>query len=201
MLFDVSIFKELNQLDMDQVSSWPPKVKIVITTIVIILSAGLGWHLFISPKLQILDLAVQAEERLKGQFQAKYRVSVNLPAHETQLKKMEQYFTSILKSLPTSNETPGLLDDITSIGTSAGLSFKLLQWQPEIKKGFYLELPIKIEVVGKYHDFGQFVTKIARLPRIVTLHDFILSNETEGLVLQMQAKTYRTLNKAEATTI
>ena len=87
MLFDVSIFKELNQLDMDQVSSWPPKVKIVITTIVIILSAGLGWHLFISPKLQILDLAVQAEERLKGQFQAKYRVSVNLPAHETQLKK------------------------------------------------------------------------------------------------------------------
>ena len=103
----------------------------------------------------------------------------------------------MLKSLPTSNETPGLLDDISYVGTTSGLTFRLLQWQPEIEKEFYTELPIQFEVTSQYHDFGQFVTKIATLPRIVTLHDFALTNETEGLRLQMQARTYRTASEKE----
>ena len=85
----------------------------------------------------------------------------------------------MLKSLPTSNETPGLLDDITYVGTSAGLTFRLLNWQQEIPKEFYTELPIEVEVKGSYHEFGSFVSSIAGLPRIVTLHDFELISEED----------------------
>ena len=98
----------------------------------------------------------------------------------------------MLKSLPTSNETPGLLDDITFVGTSAGLTFRLLNWQKEVPKEFYTELPIQIEVTGSYHDFGQFVSDIAALPRIVTVHDFAVSQELSTLKLTLGAKTYRT---------
>jgi type IV pilus assembly protein PilO len=98
----------------------------------------------------------------------------------------------MLKSLPTSNETPGLLDDITLVGTSAGLTFKLLNWQREIPKEFYAELPIEMEVTGGYHDFGQFASEIAGLPRIVTVHDFEVTQEANTLKLKVQAKTYRT---------
>ena len=106
----------------------------------------------------------------------------------------EDIFANQLKSLPNSHETPGLLDDITFIGTTSGLEFVKLQWQPEISKEIYIELPIDIEVNGSYHSFGNFVSKIAGLPRIVTLHDFtidITQIGTETLNLKLEAKTYR----------
>ncbi|MDG1122136.1 MAG: type 4a pilus biogenesis protein PilO, partial [Glaciecola sp.] len=186
MKFDVAQLKQLNELDFEQVATWPHEVKWVVAIVTALFSLGLGWFLLVSPKLPLLDSASAEEATLKSQYQAKYRTAVNLSSYQEQLKQMQQDFAFMLKSLPTSNETPGLLDDITYVGTTSGLTFRLLQWQPEIEKEFYTELPIQLEVTGKYHDFGQFVTKIATLPRIVTLHDFALTNETEGLRLQMQ---------------
>ena len=103
----------------------------------------------------------------------------------------------MLKSLPTSNETPGLLDDITYVGTSAGLTFKLLNWQPEIPKEFYTELPIQIEVTGSYHEFGDFVSNIANLPRIVTLHDFEVA-EAMGIHCALVAAGHNNRDRLEA---
>jgi type IV pilus assembly protein PilO len=197
MKFDVAQLKQLNELDFEQVAIWPHEVKWVVAIVTALFSLGLGWFLLVSPKLPLLDNASAEEATLKNQYQAKYRTAVNLSAYQEQLQQMQQDFAFMLKSLPTSNETPGLLDDITYVGTTSGLTFRLLQWQPEIEKEFYTELPIQLEVTGKYHDFGQFVTKIATLPRIVTLHDFALTNETEGLRLQMQARTYRTASEKE----
>ena len=103
----------------------------------------------------------------------------------------------MLKSLPTSNETPGLLDDITYVGTASGLTFELLNWQQEVPKEFYTELPIEMEVSGGYHNFGEFVAKVADLPRIVTLHDFEIKRQPNGLSLKLQAKTYRSESASE----
>jgi len=110
------------------------------------------------------------------------------------MAEAEDTFANQLKILPNSHEIPGLLDDITFVGTSSGLDFVKLQWQPEISKEIYIELPIDIKVVGSYHSFGKFVSKIADLPRIVTLHDFkiiIQKTESDSLNLTLQAKTYR----------
>ncbi|MDC0603552.1 type 4a pilus biogenesis protein PilO, partial [Aliiglaciecola sp.] len=135
---------------------------------------------------------------LKQTFAAKYRIAVNLQAYEQQLARIQGDFSSMLKSLPTSNETPGLIDDITFVGTTAGLTFRLINWQQEIPKEFYTELPIQMEVTGTYHEFGQFVSNIAGLPRIVTLHNFDISQEGSELKLQLQAKTYRTAVSEQA---
>lgn len=194
MQFDASKLKELNELDFEQVAIWPKEVKIVVAAFVAIVIGALSYYLLISPKLPILDQAEAKEQELKLQFEAKYRIAVNLEAYKEQLARIEKDFSSMLKSLPTSNETPGLLDDITYVGTTSGLNFKMLNWQQEIPKEFYTELPIEMEVSGRYHNFGEFVSKIADLPRIVTLHDFTIDNQSDELRLQLQAKTYRTAN-------
>ena len=194
MKFDASKLKELNELDFEQIAIWPKEVKIVVTAFVAIVIGALSYYLLISPKLPILDKAEVKEQELKLQFEAKYRIAVNLEAYKDQLARIEEDFSSMLKSLPTSNETPGLLDDITYVGTTSGLNFKMLNWQQEIPKEFYTELPIEMEVSGRYHNFGEFVSKIADLPRIVTLHDFTIDNQSDQLRLQLQAKTYRTAN-------
>ena len=106
--------------------------------------------------------------------------------------EMEEKFSQLLKRLPTSNETPGLLDDLSYVGTTSGLTFLKIGWLPEIEKEFYTELPIKIEVVGTYHEFGEFVGKVAQLPRIVSLHDFTIQTLGNGeLTFSVVAKTYR----------
>ena len=155
---------------------------------------ALSYYLLISPKLPILDTAKLKEDELKLQFEAKYRIAANLDAYQAQLEQIKKDFSSMLKSLPTSNETPGLLDDITYVGTSAGLTFKLLNWQQEVPKEFYTELPIEMEVSGGYHNFGEFVSNVADLPRIVTLHDFDIARDEGGLTLRLQARTYRSDN-------
>lgn len=190
--FDVTKLKELNELDFEQIAIWPFEVKAVVALFIVIVVSAISYFGLISPKLPMLDAAEQKEAELKLQFEAKYRLAVNLEAYKEQLAKIEDDFSSMLKSLPTRNETPGLLDDITYVGTSSGLTFRLLNWENEIPKEFYTELPIKIEVSGNYHNFGEFVSKVAGLPRIVTMHDFDINTEQGGLRLSLLAKTYRT---------
>ena len=194
MKFDVSKLKELNELDFEQIAIWPNEVRIVVAAFVAIAISALSYYLLINPKLPILDTAKLKEDELKLQFEAKYRIAANLDAYQAQLEQIKKDFSSMLKSLPTSNETPGLLDDITYVGTSAGLTFKLLNWQQEVPKEFYTELPIEMEVSGGYHNFGEFVSNVADLPRIVTLHDFDIARDEGGLTLRLQARTYRSDN-------
>lgn len=199
MKFDVNKLKEINDLDFEQVATWPFEVKSLVAMFVVIIGLVGGYYLLVKDKLPILEVAQDNELRLKQVYQGKYRIAVNLAAYEEQLERLQSDFSSMLKSLPTSNETPGLLDDITLVGTSAGLTFRLLNWQREIPKEFYSELPIEMEVFGGYHNFGQFASEIAGLPRIVTVHDFEVTQEGNTLKLKVQAKTYRTSNEQGST--
>ena len=192
MKFDFNKLTEINDLDFDQVATWPFEIKTVVALFVFILAGVGGYYTLVKSKLPILETAQNSEGDLKQRYQAKYRIAVNLQAYEEQLASIQQDFSSMLKSLPTKNETPGLLDDITLAGTSAGLTFRLINWQAEIPKEFYTELPIQMEVSGAYHNFGQFTSGIAGLPRIVTVHDFTVTQEANTLKLRVQAKTYRT---------
>ncbi|MBJ2135149.1 type 4a pilus biogenesis protein PilO [Paraglaciecola chathamensis] len=191
MQFDFNKLKELNELDFDQIAIWPFEVKTVVALFVAIIALIGGYYTLVKDKIPMLEKAQLQEVDLKQSYQGKYNIAVNLPAYQDQLERLENDFSSMLKSLPTSNETPGLLDDITFVGTSAGLTFKLLNWQKEVPKEFYTELPIQIEVTGNYHAFGQFVSDIAALPRIVTVHDFEVTQELSTLKLKLAAKTYR----------
>ncbi|GGF61401.1 type 4a pilus biogenesis protein PilO [Alteromonas lipolytica] len=190
--FDFAKLKEMNDLDFEQIATWPFEIKTVVAVFIAIVVSGISYFGIISPKLPLWDQAEAKEAELKMQFQAKYRLAANLSAYKEQLAKIEEDFSSMLKSLPTRNETPGLLDDITYVGTSSGLTFRLLNWEKEIPKEFYTELPIRIEVSGRYHNFGEFVSKVAELPRIVTMHDFEVQSDQDGLRLRLLAKTYRT---------
>jgi len=195
MNFDLSEFTEqFNDLELDNIAQWPKAAKIVLSIFLVILVLGLGYTLMISDQIKKLERVTAEEITLKQQYQAKYHISANLELFEQQMIEAEAMFANQLKSLPESHETPGLIDDITFVGTTTGLDFVKLNWQPEIEQEIYIELPIDIEVLGSYHEFGQFVSRIAGLPRIVTLHNFDINLQQQAsgdLRLKLQAKTYR----------
>ena len=190
MEFDMSQF---DNLELDNIGQWPKAAKLLLAVFLSVVVLVVGYMMFISDRIVQLDAAVNEEVTLKEQYKSKYHVAANLELFKTQMAEAEALFSTQLKSLPESHETPGLLDDITFVGTTSGLSFVTLNWQPEVSREIYIELPIDIEVIGTYHEFGQFVSKIAGLPRIVTLHDFDISKiqGTSNLRLKLQAKTYR----------
>jgi len=195
MNFDLAEFTEqFNGLELDNIGQWPKAAKIVLSIFLLFLVLGLGYALMISDQIKQLERVTAEEVTLKQQYQAKYHVAANLELFEQQMIEAEAMFAEQLKSLPESHETPGLLDDITFVGTTTGLDFVKLNWQPEIEQEIYIELPIDIEVLGSYHEFGQFVSRIAGLPRIVTLHNFDINLQQQksgDLKLKLQAKTYR----------
>lgn len=201
MNFNLSEFMEqFDGLELDNIGQWPKAAKIVLSIFLVILVLGLGYVLMISDQIKQLERVTLEESTLKQQYQAKYHIAANLELFEQQMIEAEAMFANQLKSLPESHETPGLLDDITFVGTTTGLDFVKLNWQPEIEQEIYIELPIDIEVIGSYHEFGQFVSRIAGLPRIVTLHDFDINLQKQAagdLKLKLQAKTYRYREAAE----
>ena len=186
-------FSQFEGLELDNLAEWPPLAKLVFIIFLAVVVVALGYFLLIKDKLVHLDKVVAEEAELKQQYQAKYHVAANLELFQQQMEEAEAMFANQLKSLPESHETPGLLDDITFVGTTSGLDFSKLNWQPEVEQEIYTELPIDIRVVGDYHEFGSFVSKIAGLPRIVTLHNFEIKQikDSPELSLQLQAKTYK----------
>lgn len=183
---------DVNELTLDNMGSWPQVVKLIFAVMVAIAIAALSYYMLVSSKIDALKAAQNEEVQLKQSYRTKYASAVNLEPYKQQMAEMEQTFADLLKQLPATHETPGLLDDITYVGTTSGLNFVRIHWMPEIEKEFYTELPIGIHVIGDYHQFGNFVSEVAKLPRIVSLHDFTVQAEDNGrLRFNVIAKTYR----------
>jgi type IV pilus assembly protein PilO len=186
---------DINDLDTDNIGSWPPAIKVLLGVLVMLLVLSLGYG-FSSRALESqLELKREEESTLKEQFAAKARMAANLELYTQQMKEMENSFSVLLRQLPSDTEVPGLLEDITRTGLGSGLEFEEIKLLPEVTQPFYIELPIQITVTGAYHDLATFVSGVAGLPRIVTLHDFELAPvDPEGapkLRMSILAKTYR----------
>ncbi|AWB66490.1 pilus assembly protein PilP [Saccharobesus litoralis] len=185
---------DLNNLEIDanDLGSLPLPIKIIFAVVLAIVTAVGYYQLFISDQIEAYDNAQKQEVSLRQEFSSKYHVAVNADAYKAQLDEMELEFAQLLKRLPTEHETPGLLDDVSFVGTTSGLTFTKINWENELEQKFYTELPLRLEVIGGYHEFGEFLGRVAALPRIVTLHDFnIKVQKGETLQLNLLAKTYR----------
>ena len=185
----------LNDLDTSNMGSWPAVIKALVGVLVMVLVLALGYTFYLSDVGDRLNLKREEESTLKEQFATKARMAANLELYTQQMKEMETSFGVLLRQLPSDTEVPGLLEDITRTGLGSGLEFEEIKLLPEVTQPFYIELPIQITVNGAYHDLATFVSGVAGLPRIVTLHDFDLApaNPEGGPKLRMSilAKTYR----------
>ena len=191
MIEEVKDFRA-EDLDLTQSGQWPVLVKIIFWAFLFAVILAAGWWFVIKGKQAQLQTEVAKEATLKTQFESKAFQVANLPALRQQMVDMEAQFGALLRQLPSDTEVPGLLEDITSTGIGAGLEFDSINLQPEIQREYYIELPIQISVRGSYHELGGFVSGVAGLPRIVTLHDFqIQPVGGDQLDMNILAKTYR----------
>jgi type IV pilus assembly protein PilO len=194
----MNFIEQLRTLDPRDVGRWPAPIRYFFVGLAFIVLTGLGWYMFVwDNDRPILQKAEQDEIDLRSQFEQKQQRAANLDAYKNQLAEMERSFGAMLRQLPGKTEVPNLLVDISQTGLAAGLQEKLFQPAPEKGNGFYAELPIHIKLVGSYHEFGAFVSGIAALPRIVTLHDITITpvdqakGNFDNLVMDVTAKTYR----------
>ncbi|MBO1270963.1 MULTISPECIES: type 4a pilus biogenesis protein PilO [Shewanella] len=195
MKFDLSQF---NDLDMENIGGWPTQVKAVFALILAILVFVAGYFLVVSDAIDVYKVEQGKEQQLREDFRSKYQLAANLELYREQLKQMEAQFAELLKMLPSQNEMPGLLDDLTFVATDSGLRIRSIDWDAEIQRDFYIEYPIRMSVTGDYHQMGHMVSGVAKLPRIVSLHDFVIKREADGnLSMEVLAKTYRFKEGAE----
>jgi type IV pilus assembly protein PilO len=189
---------DISELDLSTIGSWPVAIKAAVIGVLCALVLVLGYFLHIKNMLDDLERVRGQESELKSEFERKQAKAANLDAYKQQMKEMEVSFGTMLRQLPSKTEVDDLLVDISQTGLSSGIEFELFKPLSEKKIDFYAELPIQISMVGSYHQFGDFVSGIAALPRIVTLHNISLK-DTKGGKLQMdvQAKTYRYLDENE----
>jgi type IV pilus assembly protein PilO len=198
----MKLIEELRSLDPRDPGRWPLAVRAgAVGLCFIVLSVVLAYVFVWDEQVPELQKREDTEHALRAEFKTKHSKAVNLAVYKQQLQDIERSFGALLRQLPGKTEVPNLLVDISQTGLSAGLEEKLFQPQAEQKKDFYAELPIKISLTGSYHQFGEFVSGIAALPRIVTLHDIEIKSVTKDaydqLTLDLTAKTYRYLDEDE----
>ena len=207
----MSFADNFKNLDPSNPGMWPLPVQAIVGAVVCVGLIFAGWNFHIKNVVAEVEKVEKKEGELKTTFEAKQKKSANLNALKEQMKEMEQSFGDMLRQLPNKTEVAGLIVDISQTGLSAGLEFELFQPQAEKVSEFYAELPISIRVTGDYHQFGQFVSGIAALPRIVTTHDISVTKSGKGgakgkgaapggstLIMSASAKTYRALEEEES---
>ena len=196
----MNFIDELKSLDANDIGRWPLAFRVGVIALVFVLVLGLGvYWTIIEDKAPQLTRVQEEEKTLRVTFENKQRKAANYDAYKAQLAQMEQSFGTMLRQLPGKTEIPSLIVDISQTGLAAGLQEKLFQPQGEVTRDFYAEKPITISLSGGYHEIANFVSGVASLPRIVTLHDINITpddpNDFDSLTLQVTAKTYRYLEE------
>ena len=199
----MNLVEELQSLDVNDIGRWPFAFRAAVIVIVFIAVTFAGiWFTIVKDKRPQLQAAQQEEQTLRVTFENKQRKAANYDAYKAQLAQIEQSFGTMLRQLPGETEIPSLIVDISQTGLAAGLQEKLFQPQSEIPKDFYAEKPIKIQLSGGYHEMANFVSGVAALPRIVTLHNINITPEEQGvydsLSLEVTAQTYRYIDEADS---
>jgi type IV pilus assembly protein PilO len=186
---------DVNDLDLDNVGSWPNPVKAIVLILLFAAVLAIGYYYHIEGLQAQLAAEQNREVELRQSFEKKAFEAANLDAYRKQMVEMEQSFGALISQLPSNTEVPGLLEDITNKGLLNGLEIASIDLRDEVIQEFYVELPIGIEATGTYHDLGAFVSGMAGLPRIVTLHDFSIevppNGDSSKLKMSIVAKTYR----------
>ena len=190
---------DVADLDVHNIGSWPAAVKMIVLVLLLVVVLVGGYFFYLTDKQKALDTAQKQEVALKSEYESKAFQAANLPQYRQQKEEMEASFGSMLRQLPSDTEVPGLIEDITLAALDNGLTIESIDLQPERKAEFYVELPITIVVTGEYHDLGAFVSAVANLSRIVTLHDFNIkpSPTPANLKMSIVAKTYRYLGEED----
>ena len=199
----MNLIEELQSLDVNDIGRWPFAFRAAVIVIVFVAVSFAGiWFTIVKDKRPQLQAAQQEEQTLRVTFENKQKKAANYDAYKAQLTQIEQSFGTMLRQLPGETEIPSLIVDISQTGLAAGLQEKLFQPQSEIPKDFYAEKPIKIQLSGGYHEMANFVSGVAALPRIVTLHNINITPEEQGvydsLSLEVTAQTYRYIDEADS---
>jgi len=191
---------ELRNLDPKDIGNWPIAAQIGLI-VVLFFTLTLGGYFYVwGSQMDELETGRAKEEQLKVDFVEKKRKAINLDAYRQQLQDIQQSFGALLRQLPNKSEMESLLTEINQAGVGRGLFFELFKPGTEVKTAEFAELPIDIRISGNYHDLAAFVSDVAQLSRIVTLSNLSLTSTKDPEVISMQAiaKTYRSLDEAEA---
>lgn len=189
---------DLNNLTLDNIGTWPIPVKIVGGILVFVAILVGGWYGSVKGKTEELAKVQQTEQDKIAELERKQRQAANLDALKQQLADIQETFGDLLKRLPSRTEVAELIVDVSQQGLAAGLEFELFKPGNEQPADFYVELPIQIQVLGTYHEFGTFISGVSDLPRIVTSHDIKIRPAADGrLSMDMTAKTYRYMDEDE----
>lgn len=190
---------DFNDLDLNNIGTWPTPIKLILMLVVFSLVLGGGYYYYLTDKQTVLEQAETKEQSLKNDYEKKSAQAANLEAYREQKIQMENTFGALVKQLPSDTEVPGLLEDITRTAIDNDLTIESIDLGAERITEFYAELPIDITVEGDYHKIGSFVSGVANLSRIVTLHDFNISpaGSVQNLKMNIRAKTYRYLDDEE----
>ncbi|MDG0991747.1 MAG: type 4a pilus biogenesis protein PilO [Luminiphilus sp.] len=185
---------DFSDLDFENLGSWPTPVKVLAALALLMAVLIIGFYYHVDGLQEKLNKERGSEAELRRDFERLSFEAANLEAYKRQMLEMEESFGALVSQLPSDTEVPGLLEDITNKGEQNGLAISKIDLLPEVPREFYIELPISIVAVGSYHDLGAFISGMAGLPRIVTLHDFNIESSgtnTNQLQMNIVAKTYR----------
>ena len=184
---------DVNDIDFEKIGIWPVPAKIFVAVLLIAVVFAATYYVWIKDLNMQLDTIVQKEATLKETYRKKSFEAANLDAYRAQMVEMKSTFDSLLSRLPTDTEVPAMLEDIDTRGSESGLTINSIKLEAERTAEYYIELPISIDVEGGYHDLGGFVSGVAGMPRIVTLHDYSITRKKDSaeLAMKISAKTYR----------
>ncbi len=187
---------------VERIAKLPDYQKLLIALIVYVLIFG-AFHMLINKKLkQEIQFESNQNAQLVDERDRTRAIAENKDQFQRDVEKLNEELSRALRELPNQREIPGLLRNISHLGRKNGLEFQLFQPLPEVRRDFYAEVPVRIEVTGTYHEVALFFDRVGKLPRIVNIRNIEMKDPKERsgrIILKTsgEAVTYRFIEQSE----
>ena len=185
-----SFFAKIEQLSKVQ--------RILIFSGIFIAIIAIFIFLLYKPKLAKISNLNNQLNTLEQKLAVAKKNAADLKEFQKKMQEAEVQFKTAMRALPEKEEIPSLLTSISRSGQDVGLEFLLFEPKSEVRKEFYAEIPVAMQVRGGYHDLAIFFDKVARLSRIVNIKNIEMGRAKDSMDLNTSctAVTYKFVEPA-----
>ena len=155
----------------DQLGKLPTVARVGVGAAVLALTGVAYYVVFYGDLASAIQAAKSREAQLSGELAEARKAEFAYQKDLAELNDRQQRQRELNKVLPVASEYPAFLSAVQNVANVAGVD--LIGWtpSPEVPDQYFVRVPMKVEIAGRYHQIAKFFYGVSQLDRIINLEN------------------------------
>lgn len=134
------------------------------------------WLVFYSDVASKIAGAERQKKTLRDDMTAAQQAEASYFADRGELALREQRSRELNKVLPAEADEDAFLSTVQQVSNTAGINLKSYAPLDEVRQAFYAKVPMRLTILGNFHQIAKFAYELGRVDRIVNVENIQLTD-------------------------